>query len=347
MSDLNYNTQKVIDKGREPLGNTSIKYSKISKWQLLRMVQEILEGFDYAVLNCQKQIGQVQVKRGNEGSFIGGIISCDSVWLCPVCNLKKSAQRGNLIRQTDNNGFYQVMLTLTLQHDISDSLGDLLSALKDASSELKQGGFWQRIKKEFKIKAYITSTEITFGLNGWHPHIHMILYFDGIPDIDILWEKLVQRWIHVCGKVGRYASRFHSLNLTRSSGDRSADYMTKFRGGLSYEMTGQFNKSSGKGLTFWDLVRRRDRKKVIEYAESTFGLKSMTWSHNAKSILGIEEENLNDDDEIEVLADIPDKVWNLIRSKALQGVVLELAELDQGKLKEYLDILESNLNNNG
>ncbi|MDY6895693.1 MAG: protein rep, partial [Thermotogota bacterium] len=263
MSDLDYSTLKVIDKGDEPLGNTTVKYSKISKWQLLRMVQEILEDTSYRVLNCQKQIGQVQVKRGAEGEFLGGIISCDSVWLCPVCNLRKSAQRGDLIRQTDNNGFYQAMLTLTLQHNKGDSLDDLLSALKDASSELKQGGFWHRLKKEFKIKAYMTSTEITFGYNGWHPHIHMILYFDGKPDLDILWEKLVERWIHVCGKVGRYASRFHSLDLTRSSGDQSADYMTKFRGGLSYEMTGQFNKSSGKGLTFWDLVRRRDKKRVI------------------------------------------------------------------------------------
>ncbi|MDY6895696.1 MAG: hypothetical protein SVO01_09825, partial [Thermotogota bacterium] len=122
----------------------------------------------------------------------------------------------------------------------------------------------------------------------------------------------------------------------------------KFRGGLSYEMTGQFNKSSGKGLTFWDLVRRRDKKRVIEYAESTFGLKSMTWSHNAKSILDIEEVVIKDDDEkVEVLAEISDKVWEVIRRQALQGVVLELAELDQGKLQEYLDSLEHNLNKNG
>ena len=343
MSDLDYSTTKDIDKEGAPLGNTSIKYSKITKWQLLGMVRGLLDGLNYAVLNCQKQIGQVQVKQGGEGVFFGGIISCDSVWLCPVCNLKKAAQRGDMIRQTDQNGFYQAMLTLTLQHNQGDKLDDVLGALKDASSQLKQGGFWQRLKKEFNIVAYVTSTEITYGDNGWHPHIHMILYFDGVPDLDIIWEKLIQRWVDVCGRVGRYASRFHSLDLVRSSGDTSADYMTKFRGGLSYEMTGQFNKNNGKGLTFWDLVRRRDRKKVIEYASATFGLKSMTWSHKAKSILGIVDNDIKDDQDAEILAVIPDRVWKVIRCQSLQGAVLELAELDQGKLNAYIDNLGLNL----
>jgi len=324
------------------LGNTGIKYSKLSKWQLLGMVKDLLSGSGYAVLDCQRPVGQVEIKRGSAGVTIGGIATCKSVWLCPVCNLRISAERGDMIRQTQNKDFFMAMLTLTLQHDRGDKLDDVLGALKSASSELKQGGFWQRLKKDFGIIAYVTAYEITYGQNGWHPHVHMILYFDRVTDLEILFQILVDRWVHVVDKVGRYASKDHGLDLTKTDAEQGADYVTKFRSNLAYELTGQFNK----GKTFWELVQQGKRNLVREYAHATFGLKTLTWSHNAKKILGIKKNDLKDDDQdLKTLAIIPSEVWQVIRSHALQGFVLELAEINQDALNNYLGQLAHEIKN--
>jgi hypothetical protein len=302
----------------------------------------MLSETSYGVLDCQKSIGQVEIMRGSEGVYIGGIVTCRNVWLCPVCNLRISAERGEMIRQSQNKGFYMAMMTLTLQHNLTDPLDDLLSALKSAVRAMKTGDFWTRLKKEFGIKAYVTAYEITHGKNGWHPHVHMIIYFDGIPDLDILFQKLIERWQHVVEKVGCYASKNHGLDLSKTDAEQGADYVTKFRGNLAYELTGQYNK----GKTFWELVQQRKYKLVREYASATYRLKTLTWSHNAKKILGITEKIIDDQD-AELLAVIPNKVWNVIRSHALQGFVLELAELDQDALKIYLGQLSYDVENPG
>jgi len=313
------------------LGNTVSNVTKPTKWRLLAMVKDLLAGTRYGVLRCQNPIGQVQVKRGSEGACFGGIATCKSVWLCPVCNLRISAERGDLIRQTADKDFYMAMLTLTLQHDKGDPLDDVLGALKSAARELKRSGMWGRLKKDFNIVAYPTACEITYGQNGWHPHMHMILFFDGVPDLDVLFQILIDRWAHVVKKVGRYASADHGLDLSKTDAEQGADYITKFRSNLAYEMTGNYNK----GKTFWELVQQGRRDLVLEYADATFGLKSLTWSHHAKEILGIEEKEI-EDQELEVLANIPDDVWNVIRSHGLQGFVLELAEINQDALNNYL-----------
>lgn len=352
MSNLNNNIDTLINKettaGGAPapqsgegspgvsLGNTVVnvtEFKKLTKWQLLCKVRDLLIGTNYGVLDCQKPVGQVEIKRGSEGVHVGGIATCKSVWLCPVCNLRISAERGDLIRQTQDKGFYMVMMHLTVQHNQGEKLENLLGALKAAARDLKTGDFWTRLKKEFGIIAYITAYEITYGENGWHPHVHMVIYFDGAPDLEDLNQKLVGRWKHVVEKVGRYASKDHGLKITKTDAEQGADYVTKFRSNLAYEMTGQYNK----GKTFWELVQQGKRKLVLEYASATYRLKTLTWSHHAKKVLDIKENDIQDDEQdLEVLAVIPNKVWNVIRSHALQGFVLELAEIDQDALKKYL-----------
>ena len=315
------------------LGNTVVNVTKLTKWQLLAKVQGMLEGTNYGVLRCQQVLGQVQIVKGSEGSWFAGIATCKNVWLCPVCNLRISAERGEMIRQTQDKGFYMAMLTLTLQHNQGDKLDDLLGALKAAVREMKRSAVWARIKKEFGIIAYVTAYEITYGKNGWHPHVHTILYFDDVPDRDALFQKLVDRWLHVVEKVGRYASTDHGLDLSKTDAEQGADYITKFRSNLAYELTGQYNK----GKTFWELVQQGKQKLVLEYARATYRLKTLTWSHHAKKILGIKKNDVKDDDEnIEVLANIGDNLWRVIRSRCLQGFILELAEIDQDGLYRYL-----------
>jgi len=334
-----------IDHSDDALGNTTIKVStfeqceiKANKWQLLRMVQDLLSNTSYRVLMCQKAIGQVRVMKSDQAYF-EGVATCGSVWLCPVCNRRIAFERGELIRKATGAGFKMILLTATLQHTRRDQLADVLDALKLALRKLKQGRWWREFRDRWGVQAYVSSYEITFGhANGWHPHTHILIFLDDEIDIDVFWSELVSRYVHVVEKTGRYASKYHAVDAKKAGGSEVASYMTKWAGSdVAFEMTGSQNKKRG-GLSFWELVASGESDLVHEYASATCGLKSLTWSHGAKELLGLNVADPEDVDRIdpELVADIPTDVWNVIRSRALQGFILELAVADPAGLRNYI-----------
>jgi hypothetical protein len=353
LSELNYSIRE--NKGgsceKVSLGNTTVKVSTPTKWQLLSMVQDMLQGSNYRVLNCQKAIGQVQIFRGEERAYFGGVMACESVWLCPVCNRRIAYERAQMIRKTLDAGYKMILLTTTLQHSKADALDDLLDALKLALRKLKQGRWWKDFRERWGVEAYISSYEITYGYHGWHPHTHIIIYLSKEIDVQEFWTQLVQRYVKLVEKGGHYASEYHGLDVREAEGEAVANYLTKWR---SWDLSNELVNSSAKqgregGQTFWELVASGRDDLVQEYAHATFGLKSLTWSHGAKELLGVKDDSDNEqeydpENEPVVIAKIPEKVWNVIRSRSLQGYCLELAVMDQDALGRYLRELEAGIN---
>lgn len=311
---------------------------KDKKWMLLNKVQELLKNTNARVLRCQKTIGKVEIQRSGDVSRLGGVMACGSVWLCPVCSQRIAFERCKMIRQASQSGFNMLLVTATLQHNKGDALSVLLDALKEALRKLKQGKWWKTFRERFGVEAYVSSYEITYGLNGWHPHSHILIFVSKQIDIDEFWQRLKEKYVKVVSKVGHYASLHHGLDVEKAD-ENAGDYLTKWS--LGSELTGQFSKN-GKGLTFWDLVESERKQLVVEYAQATYGLKSLTWSHGAKEILGVKDFKVEKDDDWVTVASVSDALWKVIRSEALQGVVLRLAVLDDNgqALDDYLNGLE-------
>ena len=328
-----------------PLGITGIKVSAPTKWQLLNMVQGFLSGSGYAVLNCQKAIGQVQILRGEDRAYFGGLITCKSVWLCPVCNRRIAFERAEMIRETLKAGFNMILLTATLQHSKADGLEDLLDGLKASLRKLKQGRWWKSFRERWGVEAYVSSYEITYGQNGWHPHSHIVIYLSKQVDIQEFWQQLSEKYSEVVSKSGHYASQYHGLDAREAEGDQVASYLTKWRGwDIGSELVSSTDKQGrAGGQTIWELVASGRGDLLKEYADATFGLKSLTWSHGAKDVLGVSEMDQEGDPEADpvVVANVSDHVWEVIRSRSLQGYCLELAVLDQDALQRYLSELEA------
>jgi len=344
---------------KAPLGNTTVNVSplkwdennlslitkkdtkKDKKWILLNKVQELLENTNARVLSCQKTIGKVEIQRSGDTSRLGGVMACGSVWLCPVCSQRIAYERCEMIKKASQSGFNMFLITATLQHNKSDSLSDLLEGLKEALRKLKQGKWWKTFRERFGVEAYVSSYEITYGSNGWHPHSHILIFVSKGIDIDDFWQRLKEKYVKVVSKVGQYASLYHGLDVEEAD-ENAGEYLTKWS--LGSEMTGQFSKS-GKGLTFWDLVEREKKGLVIEYAQATYGLKSITWSHGAKDLLGVKDFEVEKPDDWVTVASVSDVLWKVIKSQALQGVVLRLAVLDDNgqTLNNYLGELENSM----
>jgi hypothetical protein len=334
------------------LGNTGIKVSasqKIGKYALLRQVQTVLDGSDFAVLSCQKMHQNfASVMRSGDDAYFTGIITCKSVWLCPVCAERIICERIGQLKDALSSGYKTVMVTVTLHHDRSDDLADLLRCLKSAVKKLKSGRWWSTFKDRWGVVAYVSSYEITWGdLFGWHPHAHILLFLDtDTIDVETIWSELITKYVGIIDRLGGYASRHHSVDVTQGDDDVK-DYLCKHVSvddGLVLEMSSTDTKDGRMGSkTFWDLVYLSNFfgyavDLVKEYASATFRLQSMIWSRGAKDVLGFSDPQDRDDGQLVTL--IPRPTWEVIRTHAMQDFVLTLAVQDDDQLKDYLQTLQ-------
>ena len=83
------------------------------------------------------------------------------------------------------------MVTLTVRHEDGTPLQHLLNGTLKAWRGVRQGGAIQRIWTE-RVTATIRATEITHGVNGWHPHIHVLIRSTEWTDAER--ELLLRRW---------------------------------------------------------------------------------------------------------------------------------------------------------
>lgn len=133
-----------------------------------------------------------------------GLITCGSIWLCPVCQAKirhgraVEAEQG-IVTHVEAGGL-AMMVTLTARHTASHDLDDLMCAIQGTRADPDKGvkrrpGAYQRLfsgaawagdarrgtaghRAQLGILGYIRATEITCGVcNGSHPHIHAVILF--------------------------------------------------------------------------------------------------------------------------------------------------------------------------
>lgn len=93
-----------------------------------------------------------------------------------------------------------VFLTLTLRHNKGDRLSDLWDALSGAFESLTRGS---RIFKD-RVHAYTRSAEVTHGANGWHVHLHCLLFVskDFAAQLRELAPKVFKTWRDAVAKLG-------------------------------------------------------------------------------------------------------------------------------------------------
>ena len=71
------------------------------------------------------------------------------------------------------------MLTLTIGHEQETPLRGSLGLLKGAWGSMLKSDAFKEICREHGIAGWCWSVEITYGEEGWHPHMHVTLFLDG------------------------------------------------------------------------------------------------------------------------------------------------------------------------
>lgn len=161
----------------------------------------------------------------------GGAVCCGSIHQCAICSGMVRRQKSAVIQELINRhlraGGSVSLLTLTVPHYSSDSLKSTIDGLS-ASVE----SFWKSRQRRdcFDNAGFVGSVrnlEITYGFeNGWHPHSHILMFFDYDVQPGQLERSLFPLWRdHVFKRMGRKPNREHGLNVIR--GESAAEYVAK------------------------------------------------------------------------------------------------------------------------
>ena len=242
------------------------------------------------------------------------LMRCESVWHCPICASAITERRKlELTSATTHQGYNKIMLTFTLSHKRGDVLQATLDTLQSAYRRFHAGKAYQTMKRDYGIVGAVRALECTHGVNGWHPHIHQLLFLSPDADIDELTDRAKKRWLDCVRKVGGTGSYRRALDV--QTADRYiSEYIAKWGHNprdatwvLEDEIAKQPVKKSRKGgYTPFELLavaggkdskaysQTRAGKLFVEYALTMKGTRQLVWSRGLKDLLGIEEVSDHD-----------------------------------------------------
>lgn len=239
-----------------------------------------------------RRMARVDLVVTGKSAWFRGLVSCAQVWACPVCAYRVANFRGNeLLKVLEGHrkaggGVY--LVTLTLPHDEGDQLKRLRQSVSTAWSKTISGKEWIRMKSRLGYLGYVRALEVTHGPNGWHPHLH-VLIFVKIPISDgEMW--MLQGFLHArwCSNVEKFGYRRPSLEhgVKISEGEDAGNYVSKIcKQGLAAETTLGLFKNSRNGyrtvLQILDDYRstptEKDKKLLEVWIRSMYGARQLTW----------------------------------------------------------------------
>lgn len=302
--------------------------------------------------------GEVGVRLSSGVAGFAGLASCASVWVCPVCNGKIMARRaleiGTLVAGALAEGYTVVFATLTMRHRAGQRLRTLWAALGYGWGQVTGGKGWVLVRDGFGIEGFVRVTETTFGANGWHVHVHALLFVrEQVSDeqIEVMGRKMWERWNRALTRKGIGSSLPVGSDFQRVTGDLSSgrlgEYLTKgmqAAGSIGAELTWTQSKaarSKHSTVPVWallDLAGEGDedaQRWWREWENASFGKRQISWSQGIRERFGLRGDEESDDeiaseelaDEHATLVWITRVGWSsLIRRPALIPLVLEVAE---------------------
>lgn len=292
-----------------------------------------------------------------------GLSTCGSVWSCPVCSAKISAQRAEDVKQVlktaQRRGYSVAMVTLTVRHHKGHTLKEVWDAVSTGWKSVTTGSGWLADQLRFKIKGWVKAVEVTHGKNGWHVHVHTLLIFKGGElEANLLGARIFKRWQKGLSKKGFTAEVDHGLDVGFAKGGDSAGklstYLAKTGDMLAQEAAlGQFKEARNGNrtpfqiaLSFFDTGDMADLALWHEWEKFSHGRRQMGWSKGLREWAQLEEVEKSDDEiaseEIgssdDDLVLLPGDSWRMVRGRNLEARVLEMAEKLGQSLTVWLDL---------
>lgn len=232
--------------------------------------------------------------RSAEGVAIAlGLMKCGRIWLCPVCSAKIRNGRAEEITKAvvawTKSGGRAYLVTFTARHSAAHRLADLMNAIQGTRSDAEAGikrrpGAYQRLitgaawvgdKRRKANKegmsgrigyiGMIRATEVTVGQeNGWHPHIHAIVFVGGRTEGQRGDKRVTGTFEPDESAITEWQDRWRAT-WTRELGKVDPSFRPTDRCAVQ----GCKCEGNGHGVDFKWLSSERDIKSMSEYIAKT------------------------------------------------------------------------------
>ena len=175
-----------------------------------------LEILQHACFACRMSAGYRHDDDGERSVSIGyaegelawlGAKKCGSGRFCVLCGAAIAKRNQEEITEGLQNaikkGFSCLLVTYTIPHKRTQSALELVEGFEKAREIAAKGGDISRFRKKHGFIGSIVRQEETYGVHGWHPHIHEIIILDHFPSLEEIQEIevfLKQKWSDGCHK---------------------------------------------------------------------------------------------------------------------------------------------------
>lgn len=290
----------------------------------------------------------VSVRVGEHGADYGRLMTCGSVWACPVCSARILYERTREVAQAieawEARQGQVGLVTLTVRHKRSDSLKEVWALVSKAWSRVTSGKRWATVKADLGLAGWLKTTEVTHGANGWHVHLHLLVFLDDSVSEDrfaAATGSLIQRWTDCVASLGGSAlNGVQDAKLLVNPTLETAAYLTKnvyMPDDLALEVTrGDLKESAGRtpfGILqdAWESNERGQRNAADwalwrEYEQASFRKRQQTWSQGFRASLGLDDERTDEEiaadeegdpelgEEVTTVCWLPLESWRIIRA---------------------------------
>lgn len=318
---------------------------------------------------CSRVAGgtvEVRVRDGVAG--FAGLVSCGSVWVCPVCAAKiaqrRAIQIGLRVAAAWDQGLSAMFMTNTVRHARNDSLTVLLDGLAYGWGRMTSGKAYSAARASAGIVGYNRALEITYGRNGWHPHHHSLWFSTGLHSQQAVEDFAFALWCRFDQGIQKAGLRSTLINgqdwqlvtPKESDGHTLAKYLQKVAdpAGIGYELTHTQSKTArtrNGTEPHWSLLAQAvhgvtpDLWLWHEYEKATKGKQQLVSSKRLDELLGVTVDEATDDEiaaeemgtEDDTLCVISAEGWaKLVMNLPLMLGVLDAAVIGQDSLSHLL-----------
>lgn len=321
-----------------PQGQSADQDFSVALWRLQRTMWGITSFKRLAGCHrwLAKNSGGAQLQWTPGKARWGGLQTSESVWASPVSALRISRVRADEVTAAvetwkEESAAHTVeFLTLTVRHSREQSLKSVWDSVSAGWRGITQGASWrggaryEGDKNRFKIKHYCRSAEVTLGENGFHVHLHVLLFLEkslAPAERDSLQSRLFDRWKNAIVRAGFKApTSKNGVKLEEAVKNQDAESMGAYmaKGAIrsigdeiarGHQKQARSKKSRTPFQLLDDIATARENKENYsfdlqlwhEWEKSSLGRRQMTWSRGAKKELGVldltDAESLALDDE--------------------------------------------------
>ncbi|MDD5176057.1 MAG: hypothetical protein PHQ05_06530 [Sterolibacterium sp.] len=385
---------KQAERAKRPAKAGEGQDVQVRRYAMQREAQKVLTGFTYTrkrdgvdhgctyrVTRCHRNPNSRAWNPGvdvmhypDTGRYgYGNLVTCGSTWHCPICSPKiteyRRAELAAGAASIMGRDGEIAMVTLTYRHSIDLPLAESLKAFYKAREKFFAGRAFKDAMRDVGAVGRVYSTEVTFGVNGWHPHIHVLVLCEKrIPGIVERLARLRDQWARSVVKSGLGLINEHGFDVR--NGDYAAEYIAKyghepavFTWSAAHELTKSHVKQGRAGnLTPFDLLGILATRQGVEvgdriigpaeaenlfreYAVQFQGRQQLYWSKGLREQLGLEndrtdEEVADGEGDSDIIGTITSDEWReVLRLNGRGQILAMLGKYGRQALPEILALL--------